>query len=781
MYEWLLLNKYKIIFFSAIIGIYFSPFFKITFNPIWMIFLLFVSIFIGNNKRIELYRFLFLFLFIFTFLINGSNRSWQRNLKLETEIKKIFDLNGKNFYRLNGKIEKIEKFGRKFDTYLFEVSEIELNGRKLKVSIPSFLKIRKKKIEEFYLEGDLISLIGKVKDWKGLKNENQIGKFFYFASKKRFVEIYSKPEFIEVLRKAKKSIRMKYFSFILRKFKKNRNLDILIALLFGIKSANFSTYQTFSEAGLYHLLVISGFHIGLIMFLLFLPLKFFFRKKYSLLISLFIITIYILFINLSPATLRAYSMVLLFTILFLMDRKISLSEIVSLSGIILLFFNPFYIFHVGFLLSFISLYAIIFIFIPINEKFILPVYDASKFIYSESFDVSSSFRSERGRKIRFFMEKVNFYFFPFIHKNNFRFFSKILLYILFNVSGLFLLSFSINFVLFLFSGYFNILIQPLSLFSSIISTYLVAIILFFLIFSIPLFFIFSKISFLFVKLSLLFIDYLSNLAFKWKATPLFLGKIPFLFILFLILSGIFLSKRCKKVTFFIIILSIISILLIRVNLKEDYGLNVTVLDCGKNIPIMLSLKKRNILINFWDMRNLIYIDEVLLPYLREKNMKNVSLLIPKRKRSYFWPLRKLYFYGILNGVYILGNGKKLLNKKMEINFKVLEKGRFLFVGYKRSKFLIYLGGNGRNVDVKGLYNFIVGNTQLLRKVKIKNTSIFLIKGSNFKDLNGVKILDISRLGEMEFLLNGDGINKVYFPYLEKLEYYKIILNRFRKY
>ncbi len=167
---------------------------------------------------------------------------------------------------------------------------------------------------------------------------------------------------------------------ILLNLKTNLNKEsyaFILSIFFGIKSEmDRTTYDDFSISGMLHLLAISGLHIGFIAGFFLSLFKTFLSKSISYIISLIILSLYMLLIIVSPSSERAYLMYFIQALFFIIGFTSSSLAVVSLSAIILLFINPFFVFNVGFQLSFLATVGIImfsndlddlFFIVPINK------------------------------------------------------------------------------------------------------------------------------------------------------------------------------------------------------------------------------------------------------------------------------------------------------------------------------------------------------------------------------------------------------------------------------
>ncbi len=136
--------------------------------------------------------------------------------------------------------------------------------------------------------------------------------------------------------------------------------NFLAAIFLGRKELIGKEKEFMQNAGLSHLLAISGLHVGLISLILFYFLRFF---QISFRTILFILSIFLIFYVVAtgfrPSTQRAVLMYLVFALGFLMKRKIEVLNSLGLAGVILLLFSPNIIYDIGFQLSFLAVFGIV--------------------------------------------------------------------------------------------------------------------------------------------------------------------------------------------------------------------------------------------------------------------------------------------------------------------------------------------------------------------------------------------------------------------------------------
>lgn len=148
------------------------------------------------------------------------------------------------------------------------------------------------------------------------------------------------------------------------------------ALILGVKDGlDNEIKKSYSSAGAMHVLAVSGLHAGIIH----LILQFLFRPllkrkpwKYIIpIISICFLWAFAMITGLSPSIMRAVTM---FSIIIIGQHYFSRPNVfnsLSLSAFILLFYNPYFLFAVGFQLSYIAVAGIVYLF-PIIYALISP-------------------------------------------------------------------------------------------------------------------------------------------------------------------------------------------------------------------------------------------------------------------------------------------------------------------------------------------------------------------------------------------------------------------------
>lgn len=154
---------------------------------------------------------------------------------------------------------------------------------------------------------------------------------------------------------------------------KSDNYNLLMALLFGEKTElSKELSNNYTQAGIIHILAISGLHIALIygiVLWLTKPLQRVKRGKvYIFLISLSVLWFYAILAGFSASIVRAAVMFSIIAFAKILNRTSNIYNSLALSAMVLLLYNPNYLFDVGFQLSFAAVLSIV-IFQPFVRKY----------------------------------------------------------------------------------------------------------------------------------------------------------------------------------------------------------------------------------------------------------------------------------------------------------------------------------------------------------------------------------------------------------------------------
>lgn len=176
------------------------------------------------------------------------------------------------------------------------------------------------------------------------------------------------------------------FSFYLRNklveklsifFVTRDELAVASALLVGFEDyLDPEIIQAFSSTGALHVLSVSGMHVGLVFVCLSWLLSFMDKKKillmtkYSILLAF--IWFYALMTGFSPSVLRSVVMLSLVIISKVRKREANTLNTMLGSAFLLLCYNPFYITEVGFQLSYLAVFGIVYLHPMLSQRYVAP-------------------------------------------------------------------------------------------------------------------------------------------------------------------------------------------------------------------------------------------------------------------------------------------------------------------------------------------------------------------------------------------------------------------------
>jgi len=120
--------------------------------------------------------------------------------------------------------------------------------------------------------------------------------------------------------------------------------------------------EMFADAGVLHILAVSGLNVGLVLFIFYG----FFRgigipKRITYLLTILVVIIFAQVVGNPPSAARASIMAICGLVAFLLDRDKHLYNSLALAALIILIWNPFTLFDVGFQLSFMATLGILYL------------------------------------------------------------------------------------------------------------------------------------------------------------------------------------------------------------------------------------------------------------------------------------------------------------------------------------------------------------------------------------------------------------------------------------
>lgn len=148
-------------------------------------------------------------------------------------------------------------------------------------------------------------------------------------------------------------------------------LSVLCALTLGYKGdLDQETRDAYSVAGISHVLALSGMHVGILWFLLDGLFRLLFKARFKWLrggVVIFLLWLFAFVVGLEASVVRAVIMCMLMELSMLAGGKSLSMNSLSVTAFFMLLYRPFYLYDVGFQLSFVAVASIL-MFYPLIYK-----------------------------------------------------------------------------------------------------------------------------------------------------------------------------------------------------------------------------------------------------------------------------------------------------------------------------------------------------------------------------------------------------------------------------
>ncbi|MET3025073.1 ComEC/Rec2 family competence protein [Flavobacterium sp. UW10123] len=254
------------------------------------------------------------------------------------------------------------------------------------------VNVQKDSIQNRLIIGNSIKLETVLQQNKPNKNPNQFDYSRYLADKQIYAQIYCQKKEILVNKTIQKDIWYycaKLHSRIISNLEKskfnNAEMNVALALILGQQQEiSQDIIQDYQYSGATHVLSVSGLHVGFIMLFIAFILKPIpntkkgsFIKLASILISL---AGFAIISGLSPSVLRSVVMFSFVAIGNHLRRNGNIYHTLLVSILLILLFEPYFLFDVGFQLSYIALFFILWLH-PILKNIYKPKHKITVYIW----------------------------------------------------------------------------------------------------------------------------------------------------------------------------------------------------------------------------------------------------------------------------------------------------------------------------------------------------------------------------------------------------------------
>lgn len=236
----------------------------------------------------------------------------------------------------------------------------KINGDSLQLEIKAkekliaFYTFKTEEEKEWYQNtlciGDIYNFYGIIEVPSTNTNFNLFSYKKYLLSKKIYYIMQ-----IDTIELHKKNNSLPYTikNKIYKSIQNKSTFAYLALFLFGDSSIlDSNMLQMYRNCGISHLIAISGMHISLFSMVLLFLLKWISSNHLKYVLVIGIMWFYAFLVGFTPSIIRAVSSFTIISILKLINKQIKPIYILLFVALVLLLYNPFYIYHTGFLFSF---------------------------------------------------------------------------------------------------------------------------------------------------------------------------------------------------------------------------------------------------------------------------------------------------------------------------------------------------------------------------------------------------------------------------------------------
>lgn len=280
---------------------------------------------------------------------------------------------------------KSSAFSDRYLAIINHIGQKEQSGRII-------LNIQNDSLHHVLEVGNSLLIKGTLTKNKPPNNPNQFDYSKYLEIKQIYAQLYADIDEIKIGTEVEKNIwyySSKLRTRIIRNLEKNNfnktELNVAIALIMGQQQdISPDIIRDYQFAGAVHILSVSGLHIGFILLFVTYILKPIPNSKRGSFIKLIIILLSLsmfgIIAGLAPSVVRSVTMFSFVAIGNHLRRKVNIYHTLLVSVLLILLVEPSFLFDVGFQLSYIALFFIIWL-QPLLSSIWKPKYKVSKYIW----------------------------------------------------------------------------------------------------------------------------------------------------------------------------------------------------------------------------------------------------------------------------------------------------------------------------------------------------------------------------------------------------------------
>jgi len=280
--------------------------------------------------------------------------------------------------QLVGRVVEMQEGKVNFDRVLLESQSMHSPLNNQAVNGKLLVHLKKEDSQEMLKVGDLIQIAAEIKPIQNANNPGEFNqeKFMRYKGIQHFAFIY--PSQWEVV--GYEATVMSFWANQRNRMKEKLNellppsqAALATALSLGDKSLlDRATRASFANAGAMHVLAVSGLHVGILLFIIqwiFSKVPFLRKRNRFIIAALLLIWCFAFLTGLSASVVRAAGMFTIMGVGQLLGRNFFSFNSLFASAFILLLFQPYFIFDIGFQLSYLAMFGILMFYAPVAAIF----------------------------------------------------------------------------------------------------------------------------------------------------------------------------------------------------------------------------------------------------------------------------------------------------------------------------------------------------------------------------------------------------------------------------
>ncbi len=331
----------------------------------WVVMGVGAVVFIAANL-LKKYNYIFLVLVIFLILLSGALSLRNSYILPKCHISNFVYYKDNSLYSLSGFIDSVPEPKNNYIEFIFWARQIQIDKLKWRCCGRVLVRIDFRQRLNY---GDNLTLIGSLTRPRSFNITNQSYKDF--LARQGIYFIMRIKDLRQIIRhpgnSGHKLIRYSFWlrtemEAVISRFLADLPASILSAMVLGQKrNIPWLVNNSMVKSGTVHILVVSGFNVGIVAFvanLLFKILRI--PRKVRIILIVICLIIYCFVTGASNPVIRATVMGVIFLSSYLLKREADIYNSLAAAALFILVINPRQLFDIGFQLSFVSVLAIVY-------------------------------------------------------------------------------------------------------------------------------------------------------------------------------------------------------------------------------------------------------------------------------------------------------------------------------------------------------------------------------------------------------------------------------------